>query len=161
MYFLCPKHRLDMLQLSESEISCRWFEWMSQAAQLYETRKWHKATSFAGCAMDLSSCALLKADINKKNLATHAALSTIYTINMLQHQLSLDNANIFSDVFCQRVKIALHQTADQEWAENCVEMVLDHQKHEAFFNDYLSFPFEKPQILPDTIFRKEAVTALH
>lgn len=161
MYFLCPKHRLDMLQLSESEISCRWFEWMNQAAQLYENRNWHKATSFAGCAMDLSSCALLKGDVNKKNLATHAALSTIYTINLLQHQLSLENANIFSDVFCQRIKIALHQTDAQEWADSCIEAVLNHQKHQEFFNDYLSFPFETAKIIPQTSFRKNAVTALH
>ena len=157
MNFLCPKHRMELIQLSEDKISDRWLEWMTKAAHLYQEKDWRKAASFAGCAMDLTSSALLRQDVNSRNLATHATLASIYTINLLQHQREVKSAEIFCDVFCQRMQIATYATDAEDWAKSCIKIVNNPEAYETFFNDYLAFPFEKAPAFTAT----SCASALH
>lgn len=141
MYFLCPKHRLELIQLPELEISSRWFDWMCQAGEFYELRLWNKATPFAGCAMDLASYALLRHDIKGKSLATHATLAGIYATNLLQHQSESEKASKCTESLSQRILIALNST-DKEWAQTCVNALFDPQSQLTFFKTYLNLPIE-------------------
>ncbi len=141
MYFLCPKHRLELIQQSELEISSRWFDWMCQAGDFYEMRRWEKATPFAGCAMDLTSYALLRHDIKGKSLATHATLAGIYAINLLQQQSEFHQASLSAESLAQRILVALGDK-DKDWAHTCVDALFDPKTQLSFFKEYLSLPFE-------------------
>lgn len=141
MYFLCPQHRQELIQLPEIEISSRWFDWMCQASEFYELKDWQKATPFAGCAMDLTSCALLRHDIKGKSLATHATLAAIYAINLLQHQHEIKHATISAEQVAQRIQSAIGDT-EKTWAETCIKALSEPAEQIRFFKDYLNFPFE-------------------
>lgn len=147
MYFLCPNHRSQLIRLPEDKLSEYWLEWMLEAGNHYEEENWQAAIPFAGCALDLTSNALQRKDVNRVNLATEATLSTIYATNLLAHQMQYERASQIADAVSQRIIVMMFNSENHNWAETCLDAIGNPNKQHDFFTEYMSLPFQDPQSL--------------
>ncbi|PIE40794.1 MAG: hypothetical protein CSA49_06580 [Gammaproteobacteria bacterium] len=147
MYFLCPNHRNELTRLPQSQLSDYWLNWMLEAGNHYEEENWNAAIPFAGCSLDLTSSALQRKDVNHVDLATEAALSTIYATNMLAHQRQFERASQIADIVSQRIMVMMLNTENHSWAETCLEAINNPNRQYEFFTEYMSLPFQDSHTL--------------
>lgn len=147
MLFLWTEHHRKLLDMSPVKQSETWFEWMNLGALHYDLQQWQEAIPYLGCAFDLS-CQLLcrhrykMSEQELKSTATQLTLSAIYLTNAFQHFGNRDKARF---ILAKALRI-LHQDKQQVnlqagWAQECVQALVNQERHEDFFERYLNLPF--------------------
>lgn len=149
LQFLCHAHRSKLAVLPEKDISAYWFEWMMSAGEYYEQENWEKCASYAGCAYDLSSCALLRAD-KPRDAVAEMTLAGVYLINVLLHLNDRKSADIVLDSLQQKLAMLLMSRTCAPAAEECLRFLGETREHPDYFRSQLSLAFHWPPTLSQT-----------
>lgn len=144
MLFLCPRHRRTLIARPRPELLDLWLHWMHEAALCSAMDEGRRAVSFSGCGFDLMCALAARPGVHQKTVTTRLSLSAIYAARQLAAMQETDKAALVLSTAFSRLGMCLGDKVQAGWSRECMSVLLDERRQEAFFSRYLNIPLAPP-----------------
>ena len=142
MFYLCPRHRSELVRQPAEKLQDLWLSCLNQGSLFYELQLMRDALPFIGCAFELSEIRLQQQEQPARSDIAQLTLSALYLINACGHMRDHQRAHS-AQLRCESMLAALTERPGQpDWARHCRGILLEPRQHRAFFREYLNYPFE-------------------
>ena len=147
MLFLCPRHREQLVCRPRTELLDLWLRWMNEAALCSAMDEHARAVSYSGCGLDLMCSLAARQGFHARPVATKLCLSAIYAARLLTAMGESDKAATVLATAFRHLGLTLGDRRVAGWSRECMAVLLDDRRHDAFFGRYLNLPLV-PATLP-------------
>ena len=148
MAFLCPRHRQLLRVQPQSTLMDLWQEWMNQAALCQAMDEDARCVSFSGCAFELMCELLPQQRLHRKTVITKLTLAAIYAGRALAGLNETGKATMILSTAFQRLGMMLGDSQLADWSRQCMMVLMDTGRQEAFFARYLNLPLAGAPVTP-------------
>lgn len=147
MNFLCQGHRQLLAQTPNAKTLSVWNDWMNQADLHYELHQWHKATSYIGCAFELSCLRLSQRDHTdlRCNTLHQITLSAIYLHHCFLHLQDPIRAELTLSLAEQILLSHWSKHPQSQAHAECINKLNNSNTHTSLLYQHLQLSFTETQ----------------